>query len=173
MTKTTELGSEITVIEGNMDATGIKFAIVASRFNDFIVESLIKGAIDCLLRHGAQTKDLTLIRVPGAFEIAQATKVIAQTTSVKKFDAIICLGAIIRGATPHFDLLASTTIKALAQINLEHSIPIGLGILTTDTQEQAIERAGAKAGNKGVEAAAACLEMVQVMQKLKDNSNAR
>jgi 6,7-dimethyl-8-ribityllumazine synthase len=153
----------ITTIAGKLDAKDLRFALVASRFNDFIVKQLIDGAIDCLLRHGAQKENLTLVQVPGAFEIALATQTLAQT---QQFDAIICLGAIIRGATPHFELLAHETSKSLAQINLASCIPIGWGILTTDTLEQAIERAGTKGGNKGSEAAAASLEMVHVMQQL-------
>lgn len=153
------------IIEGKLQANNLKFAILASRFNDFIVEQLIKGAIDFLLRHGADKKDLTLVRVPGAFEIAQATKFLAKS---QKFDGVICLGAIIRGATPHFDLLANETVKNLAQINLEYNVSIGFGVLTTDTLEQAIERAGTKAGNKGAEAAAACLEMIRVVQQICD-----
>ncbi len=150
------------IIEGKLQAEGLIFALVASRFNDYIVEQLTKGAIDFLIRHGADEKDLTLVKVPGAFEIASAAKMLAQ----KKFDGIVCVGAIIRGATPHFDLIANETIKSLAQINLEYGIPIGFGVLATDTLEQAIERAGAKAGNKGAEAAAACLEMVQVLRQV-------
>jgi 6,7-dimethyl-8-ribityllumazine synthase len=150
------------IIEGKLQAEGLKFAIVASRFNDHIVEHLIKGAIDFLIRHGANKEDLTLIKVPGAFELAPAAKLLAQ----KNFDGIICVGAIIRGATAHFDLIAHETIKSLAQINLDYNVPIGFGVLATDTLEQAIERAGTKAGNKGAEAAAACLEMVKVLQQI-------
>lgn len=149
-------------IEGKLQAEGLKFAIVASRFNDHIVDHLTKGAIDFLIRHGASKDDLTLVRVPGAFELASAAKLLAQ----KKFDGIICVGALIRGATAHFDLIANETIKSLAQINLEYGVPVGFGVLATDTIEQAIERAGTKAGNKGAEAAAACLEMVQVLRQV-------
>ena len=155
--------TKIRTIEGNLQADGFKFAIVASRFNDLIVRRLIDGAIDCLVRHGAQLDNLTLLRVPGAFEIPKIAKFVAQS---EKYDGIICVGAIIRGDTPHFDLLSNETIKGLAQTDLAYKTPIGQGILTTDTIEQAIERAGTKAGNKGAEAASACLEMVQVMQKL-------
>lgn len=154
---------EIKVIEGKLEAQNLKFALVASRFNEFIVEQLTKGAIDFLLRHGANVDNLTLVKVPGAFEIASTTKTLAQS---KKFDGIICVGAIIRGATYHFELLANETIKSLTLINLEYKIPIGFGILTVDTLEQAIERAGTKAGNKGAEAAAASLEMIKILQQI-------
>jgi 6,7-dimethyl-8-ribityllumazine synthase len=150
----------IKTIEGKLEARGLKFAIIVTRFNDFIVEQLQKGAIDFLIRHGAKQEDLTIVKVPGAFEIAKAAQIAAQS---KNFDGVICLGTIIRGATSHFELLAHETMKALAQINLENSAPIGFGVLATDTLEQAIERAGTKAGNKGAEAAAACLEMVSII----------
>jgi 6,7-dimethyl-8-ribityllumazine synthase len=153
----------IKTVEGKLDATGVKFALVASRFNDFIVSELIKGAVDFLLRHGAEEKNLTLIRVPGAFELAQITQVVAKS---KQYDGIICLGALIRGNTPHFDILANETAKGLAQINLESGVPIGFGVLTTDNLEQAVERAGSKAGNKGADAASACLEVVRVLKQL-------
>jgi 6,7-dimethyl-8-ribityllumazine synthase len=155
--------TEIKTIEGHLQADGLKFAIVASRFNDLIVRRLIDGAIDFLIRHGADKNNLTLLRVPGAFEIPKAVKFLAQSNN---YDGIICLGALIRGDTPHFDLLANETVKGLAHIDLEFKTPIGLGILTTDSIEQAIERAGTKAGNKGAEAANACLEMAQVLKKI-------
>lgn len=153
----------IKTIEAKLDASGLKFALVASRFNDFIVGELIRGAIDFLIRHGADEKNITIVRVPGAFEIAQVTQIVAKK---KQHDGIVCLGALIRGSTPHFDLLANETAKSLAQINLAYNVPIGFGVLTTDNLEQAIERAGAKAGNKGAEAASACLEVVRVLQQL-------
>jgi 6,7-dimethyl-8-ribityllumazine synthase len=153
----------ITTIEGKLQAEGLTFALIASRFNDFIVNRLIDGATDFLVRHGADKDNLTLIRVPGAFEISKIASSLAHS---KKYDGIICLGAIIRGATPHFDLLANETIKGLAKIDLEHNTPIGFGIITADTLEQAIERAGSKAGNKGEMAASACLEMVRVMKQI-------
>jgi 6,7-dimethyl-8-ribityllumazine synthase len=155
---------EITTIEGQLTAKGIKFALVASRFNDFIVGELTKGAVDFLIRHGADANAITIIKVPGSFEIAQVTSVLAQS---KKYDGIICLGALIRGATPHFDLIANETTKSLAQISLQYGVPIGFGVLTTDNLEQAIERAGTKSGNKGADAASACLEVIQVMRQLK------
>lgn len=151
------------IIEGKLQADGLKFALVASRFNDFIVEHLIKGAIDYLIRHGSNQNNLTLVKVPGAFEIAQAAKQLAHS---KKYDGIICLGAIIRGGTAHYELLANETIKCIAQINMESEIPVGYGLLTTDNLEQAIERAGTKVGNKGAEAAAATLEMIHVLKQI-------
>ncbi len=154
---------EIKTIEGKLHAEQLKFAIVASRFNEFIVSRLIGGTVDFLVRHGAEKDNLTLVHVPGAFEIPKMTRVLAKSG---KYDGIICLGAIIRGATPHFEILANETVKGLSQVDLEYDTPIGLGILTTDTIEQAIERAGTKAGNKGAQAAAACLEMVRVLKQI-------
>ena len=155
--------SEITTIEGRFDAAGLRIAIVASRFNDLIVERLISGAVDCLVRHGADMKDLTLVRVPGAFEMPLACQKAAASS---KFDGILALGAIIRGGTPHFDFVANEASKGLAQISLASGVPVGFGLLTTDNIEQAIERAGTKAGNKGVEAAMALIETIRVLQKL-------
>lgn len=150
-------------IEGQLDAKGLKFAIVASRFNDFIVDRLVGGAVDYLTRHGAEPGDLTLVRVPGAFELPLAAKKLAHSG---KFSGVLCLGAVIRGATPHFDFVASEATKGIALAMLDSGLPVGFGLLTTDTLEQAVERAGSKAGNKGVEAAAAMLEMVRVMEQL-------
>jgi 6,7-dimethyl-8-ribityllumazine synthase len=155
--------SGYTTIEGKLDAKGLKFAIVASRFNEFIVDKLIGGAVDYLVRHGAEPADITLIRVPGAYEMPLAAKRLAAKGD---HAAVICLGAIIRGSTPHFDFVANECAKGLAQSMLESEIPLGFGVLTTDTLEQAIERAGSKAGNKGVEAASAALEMVRVMEQI-------
>ncbi len=155
--------SGINVIEGKLDAGGLKIAIVASRFNDFIVERLISGAVDCLLRHGADKADLTVIRTPGAFELPLICQ---RAASSDKYDGIIALGAIIRGATPHFDYVAAESSKGLAQVALKNNLPVGFGILTTDNLEQAIERAGSKAGNKGVEAALSVLESARVLQQL-------
>lgn len=155
--------SQIRTIEGALQAEGLRFALIASRFNDFIVDKLISGAIDSLVRHGANPDDLTLIRVPGAYEMP----LIAQKTARQHaFDGVVCLGAIIRGATPHFDFVAAEVAKGLAQVSLECSTPVGFGILTTDTLEQAIERAGSKAGNKGVEAAQAVLESIRVLEQI-------
>lgn len=153
----------IKTIEGLMEAKGYKIAIIASRFNDFMVNSLIGGAVDYLVRHGADKDDLAIIRVPGAFEMPVVAKKVADS---KKYDGIIALGAVIRGATPHFDFVASETTKGLAHVSLQYGIPVGFGLLTTDNMEQAIERSGSKAGNKGVEAASALLETLQVLKKL-------
>ncbi len=150
-------------IEGHLDASGLKFALVASRFNDFIVDKLVGGAVDHLIRHGAAREDLTLVLVPGAFEMPLVAKRLAESG---KFDAVICLGAVIRGSTPHFDFVSAEMSKGIAHASMETGVPVGFGVLTTDTLEQAIERAGSKAGNKGVEAAAAALESVRVLQQL-------
>lgn len=153
----------IKTIEGMMDAKGYKIAVLASRFNDFMVNSLIGGAVDYLVRHGADRENLTIIRIPGAFEMPIVAKKLAASG---KYDGIVALGAVIRGATPHFDFVASETTKGLAHVSLEYGIPIGFGLLTTDNMEQAIERSGSKAGNKGVEAASALLETLQVLKQL-------
>ena len=154
---------EIYTIEGYLQAQGLKFALVATRFNDFVVDKMVNGALDYLVRHGAAKEDLTLITVPGSFELPVVVKKLAQKI---EYDGIISLGAIIRGSTPHFEYVASEVSKGLAQVSLDFSVPVGFGILTTDTLEQAVERAGSKAGNKGVEAAAAVLETSQVLNKL-------
>ena len=152
------------IIEGNMRATGKKFAIVVSRFNSFVVESLLEGAVDTLDRQGeVNGDDITVVRVPGAYELPIAAQKIAQSG---KFDAIIALGAVIRGGTPHFDFVAGECNKGLAQVSLEHNIPVSFGVITTDSIEQAIERSGTKAGNKGAEAAMGALEMVNVMSAI-------
>ena len=153
----------IKTIEGLMEAKGYKIAIIASRFNDFMVNSLIGGAVDYLVRHGADKDDLAIIRVPGALAMPVVAKKVADS---KKYDGIIALGAVIRGATPHFDFVASETTKGLAHVSLQYGIPVGFGLLTTDNMEQAIERSGSKAGNKGVEAASALLETLQVLKQL-------
>ena len=153
----------IKTVEGMMDAKGYKIAILASRFNDFMVNSLIGGAVDYLIRHGADREDLAIVRVPGAFEMPIVAKKLAASG---KYDGIVALGSVIRGATPHFDFVASETTKGLAHVSLEYDIPVGFGLLTTDNMEQAIERSGSKAGNKGVEAAAALLETLQVLKQL-------
>ncbi len=153
----------IKTIEGMMEAKGYKIAIIASRFNDFMVNSLIGGAVDYLVRHGANKEDLTIIRIPGAFEMPIVAKKVADSG---KYDGIVALGAVIRGATPHFDFVASETTKGLAHVSLEYNIPVGFGLLTTDNMEQAIERSGSKAGNKGVEAASALLETLQVLKQI-------
>ncbi len=150
-------------IEGVLDAKGLKFAIVAARFNDFVVDKLVGGAVDYLVRHGAERGNLTLVRVPGAFEIPLTAKKLAQKGG---FDGIICLGAIIRGSTPHFDFVAAECTKGMAHVSLDHDVPVGFGVLTCDSIEQAIERSGSKAGNKGVEAAAAVLELARVLEQI-------
>ncbi|KXI29383.1 6,7-dimethyl-8-ribityllumazine synthase [Paraglaciecola hydrolytica] len=153
------------IIEGNVRATGKKFALVVSRFNSFVVESLVDGALDALERHGeVSEQDITLVRVPGAYELPIAAQRLAQTN---KFDAIIALGAVIRGSTPHFDFVAGECNKGLAQVSLQHNIPVAFGVITTDSIEQAIERSGTKAGNKGAEAAITALEMVNVLANIK------
>ncbi len=152
---------KVKTIQGELTAKGAKFAIVASRFNSFISESLINGALDCLERHEAQ--EVEIFKVPGAFEIPLLAKKIAET---KKYDAIICLGAVIRGATPHFDFVASEATKGIATTSLQTDTYLAFGILTTDTIEQAIERAGTKAGNKGFDAALSAIEMVNISKKI-------
>lgn len=153
----------IKTIEGQMDASGLRIAILATRFNDFVVNPLIGGAVDFLVRHGASRDDLTIVRIPGAFEMP----IIANKLAVSgKYDGILALGAVIRGATPHFEFVASEATKGLAHVALAHNVPVGFGLLTTDNLEQAIERAGSKAGNKGVEAASALLETLRVMAQL-------
>ncbi len=149
-------------IKGNLSGENQKHAIIVSRFNEFITESLLKGALDSLERHGVLEKDVLIIRVPGAYEIPVVSEILAKQ---KKFDAIICLGAVIKGSTAHFDFVAgeSSRIGAVAVAN---QIPVIFGVLTTDTIEQAIERAGTKAGNKGFEAATTAIEMVNVMRKI-------
>jgi 6,7-dimethyl-8-ribityllumazine synthase len=152
------------VIEGSFAAPGKKFAIVVSRFNGFIVESLLEGAIDALKRHGnVADDDITVIRVPGAYELPVAAKRVARKGD---FDAIIAIGAVIRGGTPHFDFVAGECNKGLAQVAMEFDTPVAFGVITTDSIEQAIERAGTKAGNKGAEAALSSLEMVNVLEQL-------
>ena len=154
------------IIEGNMRATGKKFALVVSRFNSFVVESLVDGALDALERQGeVNDQDITLVRVPGAYELPVAAKKLAEQN---KYDAIIALGAVIRGGTPHFEFVAGECNKGLAQVSLEYGIPVSFGVITTDSIEQAIERSGTKAGNKGAEAAVGALEMVNVMANIEE-----
>ncbi len=155
--------NQIQLIEGHLNAADLKFAIVATRFNDFIVDRLVGGAVDYLRRHGGSEENMTLIRIPGAFEMPVICKKLAASA---RYDGILALGAVIRGGTPHFDFVASEATKGLAQVALESGIPVGFGLLTTDNIEQAIERAGTKAGNKGVEAAAALLETIRVLKQL-------
>ena len=151
------------VFEGELQAKGLKFAVIVSRFNDFICSKLLDGAIDALMRHGASEQNIEIIKVPGSFEIPLAAKKVA---SKKKHDAEIGLGAIIPGATPHFDYVAAEASKGIAQASLDSGIPIAFGVLTTDTIEQAVERAGTKSGNKGWDCAMVAIEMAQLFKKL-------
>jgi len=150
-------------VEGKLIGEGLKFALVVSRFNSFITERLLEGALDSLRRKGVKEEDLTVIRVPGAWEIPLVTRKLA---GAKAHDAVICLGAVIRGSTPHFDYVAAEVSKGIAMVSLESGVPVAFGILTTDTLEQAIERAGSKAGNKGAVAAEAAIEMVNLLKDL-------
>ena len=155
--------SKIKTFEGHFSAQGGKFCLVASRFNSFIVEQLENGAIDALVRHGASLNDITLVKAPGAFELPIVIQRIAAT---KKYDAIIALGAVIRGGTPHFDYVAGECVKGLAHVSLQYDVPVTFGVLTVDTIEQAIERAGTKAGNKGAEAALSAIEVVSLFKNM-------
>lgn len=155
--------TELKTFEGALTIDGARFCIVLSRFNSFIVDQLAAGAVDTLLRHGANRNDIHLIKTPGAFELPLAAKRIA---AAGRYDAIIALGAVIRGATPHYEYVASECVKGLASVSLEYDVPLGFGVLTVDSIEQAIERAGTKAGNKGAEAALSAIEMVNLLQSL-------
>ncbi len=151
------------VIEGNFKGEGIKIGIIAGRFNEFITSKLIGGALDCLKRHGVEESDIEIAWVPGAFEMPLVAKKMA---NAKKYDAIITLGAVIRGATPHFDFVCSEVSKGVASVSLESGIPVMFGVLTTNTIEECIERAGTKAGNKGFEAAAGAIEMINLLKEI-------
>ena len=153
----------MTTFEGNFSAEGGKFCIIASRFNSFIVEQLEAGAIDTLLRHGANKADIHLVKAPGAFELPLVAQRVAAS---QKYHAIIAIGAVIRGGTPHFEYVAGECVKGLAGVSLQYNVPISFGVLTVDTIEQAIERAGTKAGNKGAEAALSAIEMVSLFNRL-------
>lgn len=150
-------------IEGNLKADGKKFGIIVARFNSFISEKLLEGALDSLTRSGAAATDIDVVRVPGAFEIPLVAKKMAGS---QRYDAVICLGVVIRGATPHFDVVVNEVSKGSAQVGLETGVPVIFGVLTTETIEQAIERSGTKAGNKGAEVAVAAIEMADLMTKL-------
>jgi 6,7-dimethyl-8-ribityllumazine synthase len=150
-------------IQGDLTAKGLKFAIVASRFNDFITAKLLDGAIDGLMRHGASEGDIEIVKVPGSFEIPLAARMLAQS---KKYNAVICLGAVIRGATPHFEYVSAEVSKGVATVSMETGLPVIFGVLTTDTIEQAIERAGTKSGNKGWDAALSAIEMANLMRQI-------
>ena len=153
----------VKILEGKYEGKGLKFAIVAGRFNDFIVKSLISGAVDALIRHNVDEKDITVYKVPGAFEITPVVKKLAKSG---EYDAVIALGAVIRGSTPHFDYVANEVSKGVAKVAYETEVPVIFGVLTTDTIEQAVERAGTKAGNKGAEAALSAIEMVNLMKMI-------
>jgi 6,7-dimethyl-8-ribityllumazine synthase len=154
----------IRTVEGKLDARGLSIAIVAARFNDFVTARLIEGAVDCLVRHGAKPADITLVRVPGAFELPLAARRVALKGKVS---AVVCLGTLIRGETPHFDYIASEAAKGIAQVGLETGVPVAFGVVTADTLEQAIDRAGTKAGNKGFEAALSAVEMANLLTALR------
>jgi 6,7-dimethyl-8-ribityllumazine synthase len=153
----------VQALGGELSARGVRIAIVASRFNSFIVERLIEGALDVLRRTGGQAESVTLLRCPGAFEIPPLARRCAESS---RFDAVICLGAVIRGSTPHFDYVAGEAAKGIAQTAMSSRVPVIFGVLTTDTIEQAVERAGTKAGNKGADAALAALEMISLYRQL-------
>lgn len=150
------------IIEGKLSAEGLTFGIVLCRFNSFIVERLLEGALDALMRHGAVDESITVVRVPEAFELPLAVKKLIQTGN---YDAIISLGAVIRGVTPHFDYVSAEVTKGIAQVSLDTGVPVAFGVLTTDTIEQTIERAGAKAGNKGFDSAVTAIEMAQLFHE--------
>jgi 6,7-dimethyl-8-ribityllumazine synthase len=156
---------EIKEHSAGLDAGGRRFALVVSRFNEFFSERLRNGAQDCLIRHGAAPEDIEVFRVPGSFELPLAAKKVAQTG---RFEAVVCLGAVLRGQTPHFDFVAGEAAKGVAQVGLETGVPTIFGVITTDTVEQAVDRAGARAGNRGAEAALAAIEMVNLLDGLSD-----
>ena len=151
------------IIQGDLSGKGLKIGIVAARFNDFITSRLVDGALDGLQRHGVADGDIEIVKVPGSYEIPLAAKMLAQT---KKYHAVICLGAVIRGATPHFEYVSAEVSKGVASVSMETALPVIFGVLTTDTIEQAIERAGTKGGNKGWDAALAAIEMANVIRQL-------
>ena len=150
-------------IEGKLDASGLRFGIIVSRFNEFITSKLLGGAVDCIKRNNGDDGNITVAWVPGAFEIPSMAKKLVQT---KKFDAVICLGAVIKGSTPHFDYVSAEVSKGVAQVGMNAEIPVNFGVLTTDSIEQAIERAGTKAGNKGFDAAMSAIEMANIFKQL-------
>jgi 6,7-dimethyl-8-ribityllumazine synthase len=151
------------VIEGELLVRDLRFVLVAARFNDFIVESLIRGALDALRRHGATDQQIEIVRVPGAFDIPVVARKVALS---RRYDAVIALGAVVRGETPHFDYVAGECASGLARIALESGVPVAFGVLTTETMDQALDRAGGKAGNKGADAALAAIEMASLLRRL-------
>lgn len=152
----------VRTIEGDLQGQGLKVAIVVSRFNSFITDRLLEGALDALRRHGVEDKDISVMKVPGSFELPLGVRKAAKT----KADAVVALGALIRGGTPHFDYLSAEVTKGIAQVTLDSGVPVAFGVLTTDTVEQAIERAGTKAGNKGFEAALSAIEMAKLLRQV-------
>ena len=154
----------VTRLEGKLDATGLKVGLVVSRFNNFLTDKLLEGALDCLVRHGAAEADQTVAYVPGALEIPAAA---ARMLAGGRYDAVICLGAVVRGDTPHFDYVAAESSKGIAKLGMESKIPVIYGVITTDTLEQAVERAGTKSGNKGWDAAMAAIEMANLYREIK------
>lgn len=153
----------VRIVEGYLDAKGLKFGLVVSRFNSLVADRLLEGALDCLRRHGAQEEDMRVVRVPGSWELPLAVERLASKGSV---DGVVALGAIIRGETPHFDFVAAECTKGLAQVALKCKVPIALGVLTCESLDQALERAGGKAGNKGWDAALSAIEMVRLLREL-------
>jgi len=151
----------VKIVEGNLDASKLKIGIIVSRFNDLISNGLLDGALDCLKRHGAKEANIQVVKSPGSFEMPLVAKKIA-----KKFDAVICLGAVIRGGTPHFEYVAAEAAKGVAKVSLETGVPVVFGVLTTDNLEQALERAGVKAGNKGFDAAMTAIELANLSEEL-------
>ncbi len=151
------------VLEGKIDAKGLKFGLVVSRFNDFINDRLLGGALDALTRNGADEKNLSIVKVPGAFEIPLAAKKMANS---RMYDAVICLGCVIRGATPHFEYISAEVAKGISKVALESGVPVSFGVITADNLEQAIERAGAKGGNKGWDAALSAIEMINLFRTM-------
>lgn len=149
----------VRILEGQLNASGLRFGVVVSRFNSAVAERLVEGALDCLLRHGAKQEDITVVKVPGAWELPMAADRLASGGQVH---AVIALGTLIRGETPHFDVIAAECAKGLAQVGLERKLPVAFGVLTCDTMDQALDRAGGKAGNKGWDAALAAIEMAQL-----------
>lgn len=156
---------DVTTFEGSFDAQSIRFGVIVGRFNSFVVESLLSGVIDTIIRHGGDLQNIEVVRVPGAYEMPLAA---ARLATSERYDALIAVGAVIRGGTPHFDFVAGECSKGLATVGLDHNLPVAFGVLTVDTIEQAIERAGTKAGNKGVEAALSAIEMVNLLRQLPD-----
>ena len=155
------------IIEGNLDGHGLKFAIVVARFNSFITEPLLAGALDALARHGVEASAIEIVKVPGSWEMPVVAAEIARQ---KRHDGLICLGAVIRGDTPHFDYVAGEAAKGLGQVSMQTGVPVAFGVLTTNTLEQAIDRAGAKSGNKGFDAAVTAIEMANVMRRLRSDT---